>query len=185
METNFPPTPEKFNFKVAVATEKDWETCKNLRELAITGDDAKMFNANPESVAFEKQKTEEQWRKDLSSDTVFYVLAHNGSDAVGMGRATQIVSMGEGVWGMYGGFVKPEFRGNHIAQTMFATRINEIQKRGGKFVITFIRTDNEKPLNLVKKFGFEKYGENPVDAPEFQEMGLDLSESKDYSQFLE
>ena len=185
IEMKFAPTPEKLDFRIDIAAEKDWEACKNLRELAITGDDAKMFNANPESVAYEKQKTEEEWRKDLSSDTVFYVLSQKGSEPIGIGSADQIPSMGEGVWGLHDGYVKLEFRGNHIAQKMFATRINEIQRRGGKLVVAYIRMDNEKQLNLAKKFGFEKYGENPKVAPEFQRMALDLSEPKDFSQFLE
>ncbi len=181
MEMSTPMSPEKFMFQVSIATPNDWQECKRVRELAITGDDASMFNATPESVAFEQAKTEEEWKTDLSSNERFYVLSRSGGEAIGMGRATEIKSLGEGTWGIFNGYVRPEFRGNHVAQEMFVTRLREIQNRGGKFVVTYIHEDNEKQMNLIKKFGFEKYGENPAEADQFVRFGLDLSRPIDFS----
>ena len=181
MEMRAPQSPEKFEFQVSIATPDEWQDCKRVRELAITGDDAKMFNATPESVAYEQAKTEAEWKADLSSDERFYVLSRNGSEAIGMGRATEIKSLGDGTWGAFGGYVRPEFRGKHVAQEMFVTRLREIQHRGGKFVITYVHQDNEKQMNMIKKFGFEKYGENPEEADEFVRYGLDLSHPVDFS----
>lgn len=145
---------EKLDVKIEIATPEDWQACKELRLLSVTGPDAKMFGLTPENLQEEKNKSEEEWRKESSSDNMFSVLARSGSNVVGLGRARKV----DEIWRIRNGYVKPEFRNQGISHKMFAIRLHEIQKRGGTKVVTGIRIDNATSLHIAEKFGFKRTG---------------------------
>ena len=150
-EDPFNNKQEKLAIRVELAKPEDWQLCKDLRILAITGEDSEMFDMTPEKVAEELAKSDQEWKNEASSDDMFSVLARNGSEAVGLGRARFF----EGSWRIRNGYVKPEFRNMGIQQKMSALRLREIQKRGGIKAITGIKMDNPISLHNAEKFGFK------------------------------
>jgi len=112
-----------------------------------------MFGLTPEEETIEKNKSEQEWRAESNSDTMFSVLAWNDSEAIGLARAKQEE---EKVWRIRNGYVKPEFRKMGIGQKMFALRLGEIKRRGATKVRTGIKPDNVASLHVAEKFGFKK-----------------------------
>mgnify|MGYP001618423029 CR=1 FL=1 len=142
---------EKLAIRVEIAKSEDWQACKELRLLSITGEDAKMFGQTPEEVQAQINKSEQEWRKETASDEMFSVLAWNSSEPVGLGRVNKV----EGMWRIRNGYVKPEFRNMGIQQKIIALRLQEIKKRGGTKVRTGIKINNPTSLHVAEKFGFK------------------------------
>lgn len=155
------PNQEKLFIKVDIATEKDWETCRDLRLEAIDSPDAEMFGftsgqeKSEENKAKEIAKTEGDWKKELSDPDMFMVLARNGSEAVGMARAFKKT---ENWWHMGWIYTKENFRRKGFGKMMTAKRLDEIKKRGPNvnLVTVFIKVGNEKSIKNCRSFGFEK-----------------------------
>ncbi len=153
---NRKPAQEKLDIKIKVATTDEWEECKKLRIESITGPESKMMGLTPEKEKEEMEKSEEEWRRETNSDTMFSVLAYNGGAAVGLGRTAE--SQKKGIWRVRNGYVKPEFRNMSIQKKMLALRLTEIIKRGGIKAITTIKTNNPISIHNTEKLGFRKIG---------------------------
>ncbi len=140
--------------KVEIATPENWEAYKKLRLKAVTGEDAEMLNSR--EVKRDRSKGDDEWKKDLEhNEETFFVLAWNGNEAVGMGKA---YNLGEGVWNLGAGYVEEELRGKGIGKKVWIARIEEIKKRGGIKVVTGIKYKNEKSLRVAESLGFKKVG---------------------------
>jgi len=158
---------KNLDVKIKLATPEDWQKCRDLRLEAITGEDREMFGLTPEEETIEKNKSEQEWRAESNSDTMFSVLAWNDAEAIGLARAKQEE---EKVWRIRNGYVKPEFRKMGIGQKMFALRLGEIKRRGATKVRTGIKPDNVASLHVAEKFGFKKVSQDE----NFITMELDL-----------
>lgn len=148
---------EQLDIKVEIATEKDWEAYKKLRLLAVSGKDKEIMGFTPEQIIKEQAKSEEELKKDLSSQDIFVVLAWNGSNAIGMGRAME-KDEDIKLWYMDSGYVKDgeSFRNKGIGKKIFRTRLDEIKKRGGKKVFLGIMFNNEPSIHVAESFGCKK-----------------------------
>lgn len=145
---------EKLSVRVEIAKPEDWKAVRDLRVEAITGPDARMFGLTKKATMQESNRSEQEWRDELSSDKTFAVLSWNGSDPTGFGRA---ILKEDGAWRIRNGYIKKEFRGQGIGEEIFRARLDEIRRRGGKRVVVSIRPDNKVSLRIAEKFGF-----NPV-----------------------
>ena len=184
-KTTDPISLEKFTPRIGIAEEKDWEAYKAMRLDAMTGKDAEMFSATPERVAQEKAKTDDEWRGDLLRKDYFVGLAWNGKEPIGMNRAIEhVAEEGPGVWGIYTVYVRSDFQDKHVGRKIYATCLNEIQRRGGKKAILYIVPSNERSFHVAEKFGFRKVDQPPEPGSGSIKMELDLSIPKDFSQFL-
>ncbi|PIR68523.1 hypothetical protein COU49_00580 [Candidatus Nomurabacteria bacterium CG10_big_fil_rev_8_21_14_0_10_35_16] len=143
---------EKLDLKIEVAGPEDWKIVRDLRVEAITGPDARMFGLTKKGTIQESNRSEQEWRDELSGDKTFAVLSWSGSNPVGFGRA---ILREDGAWRIRNGYVKNEFRGVGIGEQIFKMRLDEIRRRGGKQVITSIRPDNLGSLHIAEKFGFK------------------------------
>ena len=148
---------EQLDIKVELATEKDWEAYKELRLLAIVGKDKELMGSTPEQIIKEKSRSEEEWKKDLSSQEMFVVLSWNGSNAIGMGRAMEKDGV-EKLWYMDSGYVKEgeDLRNRGIGKGIFKARLDEIIKRSGKKVFLGIKSNNAPSIHVAESFGFKK-----------------------------
>jgi len=155
---------ERFDIKIRLATAEDWQAYKDLRLEAINGPDALMMGFVPKSERddakreMEINKTEADWRKDLSREDTFCVLFFSGTRAVGMGWAKK--NKREGNWQMFSGYLKKEFRDSNIGKKIFATRLKEIMVRGGRRVTLAVKADNNISIHIAESFGFKRVGEN-------------------------
>ncbi len=172
------PAQEQIDIKVKITTPDEWEECKKLRIESITGPEARMMGLTPEKENAEINQSEEEWRQEANSETMFSVLAYNGGVAVGLGRTREVE---KGIWRVRNGYVKPEFRNMGVQQKMLALRLKEIIERGGIKAITGIRPDNIVSIHNTEKFGFKKIGlikrvlKMGRQALEWQVLELDLS----------
>jgi ribosomal protein S18 acetylase RimI-like enzyme len=142
---------EKLDIKVELAKPENWQVCKELRLLSISGEEAKMFGVTPESFQEENNKSDEEWQEETASEEMFSVLAWGKGEAVGLGRARKV----EDTWRVRNGYVKPEFRNMGIQQKMLALRLKEIIKRGGIRATTTARINNLASVHNIEKFGFK------------------------------
>lgn len=145
---------EQLKATIEIAKLEDWEKVKELRLLSITGKDAKMFNATPESIKREQERTEKEWKKFLSNKSEFFILSQIGSETVGMIRAWKKKN-GED-WHLGWAYIKEEFRGKNIGKELYEMPLDEIKKRNVKTVTAFIYKDNQKSIHLAESVGFKK-----------------------------
>lgn len=165
-------TPEKINVNVELATEKDWETYKKLRLLAIDSDTEGVFG--PTKVQIDLAKTDDDWKRDLAPrDDMFVVLSRNGSEEIGMGIAGRVTDSDE-MWYMGSSFTKKEYRRQGAGKKNLSKRLNEIIKRGGTIAVGGIKIGNEESMETLKSLGFEKYSEDKT----WIYMQLDLTDQK-------
>src|SRR3990167_5066012 len=117
MHNNPGKNQEKLSVRVEIAAPKDWIIYKELRILALSGKDGRMFGATPEKIVAANARTDEEWQEDLSLD----------DEPAGMGGAFK---KEEGYWRMNSGYVKEKFRGEGLQNRMIALRLKEIQRQG-------------------------------------------------------
>jgi hypothetical protein len=169
-------TSEKLDLKIEVAKEEDWEQYKNLRLIAMTSEDKEMLGSTPELVEKARARTDQEWKDDITAKNMFVMLSKNGSEAIGMGIAAD--DLENGIWRMGSGFVKPEFRNTpeRVGRNMFAARLEEIKKRGGKKVMIGVKAVNATSIHIAESFGFKKREEDASEKGYW--MVLDLTETK-------
>ncbi|HEV7702540.1 MAG TPA: GNAT family N-acetyltransferase [Candidatus Paceibacterota bacterium] len=162
------PNQEKLNIKIEIAPRDDWEACKDLRLEAIELY-PKIFGLTEEEAQKEKDKTDEEWKQETNSETMFSVLAWDGSKPVGLGRTKKT---DDNSWFIRNAYVKKEFEGRGLHTKMIALRLLEIQNRKGTKVITGVKADNNKSIENLEKFGFKKFKTDVKDGEEFYLMEL-------------
>ena len=151
MHNNPGKNQEKLSVRVEIAAPKDWIIYKELRILALSGKDGRMFGATPEKIAAANARTDEEWQEDLSLDDEFIVLSWCDDEPAGMGGAFK---KEEGYWRMNSGYVKEKFRGEGLQNRMIALRLKEIQRQGGVRVVTGVEIGNKISMRNCKSFGF-------------------------------
>lgn len=148
-------------FMVKLASVDDWQACKELRLMMCKGNDAKMFGITPENreeiIKEEEAESEKEWKEKLSGDGVFGVLAWSGSEPIGTGFAKRREDKED--WFIYSGYVRPGFRGG-VGKKIFAARLFEIIKRGGKKVVLGVKAINATSIHVAESFCFKKVEEN-------------------------
>jgi ribosomal protein S18 acetylase RimI-like enzyme len=164
------------HFKVEIATPDEWEAYRDLRLQAITGKDADMYSitSDPERLEKVKNRSEEEWKNDLSRPDVFVVITRSNSEVIGIGVARK---KEEEIWHMGAGYTKEEFRGIGVGKKMFAKRLDEIVKRGGKKVTVGAKHTNTRSIHISESFGFKlvNQGLYPTRHEEYL-MELDLTD---------
>ncbi|MEI7764958.1 MAG: GNAT family N-acetyltransferase [bacterium] len=143
---------ENLDIKIELATPEDWQDCKKLRLEALNSEDAYMLGDTSQQIKVEEAKTEEQWRKELSSNDMFTVLSKNNLTPVGIGRAEQYK---KGIWILYNGYLEKEFQGKGIGRKNFAMRLKIVKERGGIKVTTGIKRNNDRSMSVAKYFNFK------------------------------
>ncbi len=143
---------EQLVIDVEIAGPEDWEAYRDLRLEAISGDDSEMFGEGVK--ARDRAKTDLDWQKDVAPDNknMFVVLAWHGDEAIGMGIAERREKE-EGAWRMTSGYVKKKFRGEGVGKKMFAFRLEDIIRQGGKKVTLGIRAKNAPSLRIPESLG--------------------------------
>jgi len=141
---------------VELATEKDWKTYKELKLLSISGNDKEMMGSTPEQIIELQTRSEQDWKKDLSSQEMFVVLSRKGSNAIGMAHAIK-KDEDTGLWHIDSLYVKEEnLRNKGVGKNIYTAILEEIIKRGGKKVFLGIKSNNPASIHLAESFGFKK-----------------------------
>lgn len=155
--------------EVKLATQDDWKACKDLRLESITLY-PEVYGLTEEEFEEENNQSDEEWKKETDSETMFSVLAWDGSKAVGLGRTRRI---NNNSWFIRNGYVKKEFWGRGLQPRMIALRLLEITKRGGIKAITGVKVDNNKSIKNLESFGFKTFQTKLQNGEEFYMMELD------------
>ncbi len=157
-EDIFKNNQEKFIPKIELATENDWEECKRLRVLEVSGEDAQMFGLSPEEIEKEKNTTKEDWQNEIKNEDTFFVLSKDGSKAVGFGRA---IREKEGQWRMGWGYTEKDFRNKGFGTKNSMFRLKELLKRNATQAKLFVMGDNPASLHVQESLGFKLAGIGP------------------------
>jgi len=166
---------EQLGIRAKIATPEDWQSYKNMRIAAITGEDKEMFgvDSDPLRVEEEKKRLDTDWQNDLSADKIdqFVVLAWVGSEAIGIVRVKERPE--KGIWYLTSGYSKKDSRGKVFPPKVFTEIVNEVRKRGGSKVLMGVKAKNQTMIRLATLLGFRKVETEP-DAPGFY-MELDIN----------
>lgn len=178
---------EELDITVSIPTSEQWEEYKYIRLRAVTlGREA--FGLTDEIVKQEQERPESKWREFLQMKNAFPVLARHKEKVIGFGRANQSDSDPE-AWTIHSLFIEPEYRKRGIPEKIFAARIKEIKKRGGKKIYVSIEPTKKSVIEVATSFGFKKSENIPEEIlaelnkyrtiPEKEEIyELDLSKEK-------
>lgn len=151
---------EKLDIKIELASPDEWESCKKIRIKSLNSEDIdKLAGSNKslkEQLEIEIAKTAEDWKSDLSDINKMTYLSKNGNEIIGIGRAKKLNEKGS--WEMYNAYLKKEFQHKGFGKKMFAIRLREIIKRGGKKAVLCIKFDNQESMSVAKYFGGEIVG---------------------------
>ena len=159
-EDPFKNKQERLAVKIEIARPEDWKKYKEIWLQAIKSPEREMFASTYELIREEEKRVDEEWQGDifkgdkLRSD-MFVLLSWKDFEVVGMNRAEEEEP---GVWYLSSAYVKPEFRGG-LGTRMFATRLKEILKRGGRKVTGAVKKNNLRNIHIAEKFGFKIVGE--------------------------
>lgn len=167
LKNNLPDTSQNKKEKLAIslrlATPEDWETVKDLRIEAITGEDKEMFfGDHPEWAEGDKTKTEKEWKSELLDQKNFTILSYNNDKVVGFGRGWENPKH-PGAYYIGHAFTKKEFRGNDAGKKVFASRLREVINRHGKLITHGVWHKNDKMIGISESFGFKKIFDKPND----------------------
>lgn len=148
---------ENLSLEMVIATAADWRFFQALKLEALKGKDAYMFGVTPENkdakILEEQLRGERGWKRRLSGHDAFGILAWNESKPIGMSLAEYRAK--EDDWYIYSGYVQEDFRGG-VGKKLFAKRLEEIIKRGGKTVTVAVKSKNKISIAIAESFGFKK-----------------------------
>ena len=148
---------EKLKPRIELATMDDWEECKRLRILEISGEDSEMFGfVTPEEiekeVEKEKSKTKEDWERRIIDQHQFCALSWVGKNAVGFGN---VLDKENGLWRIRWGYVEKEFRNQELHKKNIVVRLREIIKRGGTIAESGVVAKNQNSFRNLQLLGFK------------------------------
>lgn len=147
-------TSEKLDFKIELASPDDWEMCKKMRIMSLASDDGGMLGVTSENreeiLKREEEKGEKEWREELSDVNKIIFLPKNGLEPIGLSRATKAT---KGAWNLHNTYIEKDFQNKGFGKKLFATRLQEIIKRGGTEARGFLVHDNDKNLHIAEYFG--------------------------------
>lgn len=148
-----------------------------FRELRIDAllDSPTAFSADHQRTFNHPMK---YWEETLTMDdneaSIF--LAENENNLIGMtgiarGRSPK-TQHGAGIWGVY---IRPQWRGLHIAEALIEMCIDWARMRNANIVKLAVVSTNESAVRCYKRCGFSVYGTEPHAL---------LYEGKYYDEFL-
>ena len=145
---------EKLDIKFRLAGPDDWEKCKKIRIMSLASDDGRMLGVTAKNkeklLKKEENKSEDEWRAELSDVNKITFLPENGEDSIGISRATKARN---NAWNLHNTYIEKAFRDKGFGKKLFAERLREIIKRGGTEARGFIKIDNITNLHIVECFG--------------------------------
>ena len=137
----------------------DVEQFRELRLFALK-DSPTSFSADYKIIfALPKSYWEDRLRPNVHGTTFF---AENNSKLIGMmgirrGESPK-TKHGAGIWGV---FIRPEWRGLHIAEEMLNLSCDWAKLREIQLVRLAVVSTNESAIRLYKRTGFTVYGTEP------------------------
>jgi ribosomal protein S18 acetylase RimI-like enzyme len=167
----FKKNQEQLEVRVEIASKKDAQAYKTIRIKSLKSEEGIMLGVTPEMLQKAENRTDEEWEKDLTSDSMFVVLAWKGSETIGIGMAIEREPQ---IWHMRAQYVEGGLRNEGTGKKLSAVRLKEIIKRGGIKVDLGVKADNATSIHIAESFGFEKVEEDS--SPEGFYMELDLSD---------
>ena len=151
---------EKIDLAIEIAKEDEWEDCKKIK-LESLEKEPMAFWATKESIERENNKSETDWKKELTDPYSFVVLAKDNKILVGMSQANLNGTKGEGQWGIRGVYLNKDFRGNHSGLKMMNLILDEIKNRGGKTAYLNVIDTQIEAKKMYDKLGFKVYEKFP------------------------
>lgn len=124
-----------------------------------------MVPEDAEAVAVVEEKcfsmpwSRESFWRDASNENTLYLLAVDKEKEEVIGYVGCWILANEGE--ITNVAISPEYRGQHIAETMLLELINRVKKRGGTAMTLEVRPSNTPALKLYEKLGFKSVGRRP------------------------
>jgi ribosomal protein S18 acetylase RimI-like enzyme len=140
---------------IRVLNQQDWQVWKDLRLEALQNA-PEAFGTSYKEAA---DQSDEEFQANLVQTDIFGAFVN--SDMVGCGgfsRLKYIKMKHRGI--LYGMYIKPEFRGQGIADQLIEAVIAHAQSRVTQLHVTCVTT-NPAAVKLYEKHGFSIYGTEP------------------------
>jgi ribosomal protein S18 acetylase RimI-like enzyme len=142
--------------KVITPSIDRWQDVKELRLEALKNDPASFGETYENSLAYPDIKWKERLQAALEGKNSITLYAEVDGHLIGqVGAFDKNGTMG--VWGVY---VKPEFRGKGYAQLLFGRLFEKLKALGHTKCILTVNSETIPAQKLYEKIGFVKTGEN-------------------------
>lgn len=152
-----PEMDERNKVEIDFFEPSDMDAVFELR-LAGRKTDPHIFITSYEKEAAKSPEERRKWFEGTTGPNPprIIVLAKSNHLPIGMIGARE---QEKGVWSLHGVYVRPEFRGKHVASDMMHAIITKIRERQDAKTMTFqAEAENLPALGMYKKFGFEIVG---------------------------
>ena len=148
------------DFIIRHATTSDLDAFRDLRLEALKNHPTAFGADYEESAARTNEYWQERLEFDKSQEALFF--AEHGSQLVGMTgifRGSSKKSRHEStIWGVY---VRPQWRGNHISETLVRSCLGWAKEQGLAIVKLAVVTTNHPAIRCYERCGFTIYGKEP------------------------
>jgi ribosomal protein S18 acetylase RimI-like enzyme len=146
-----PNTSEQLAITFEIAKPEDWKELAKIRLEALEKDPKSFIGVKAPEIPAEDD--ESKWRSYIEDPEKFFLFVKSGDEVIGLIGAW---NLGENVWYMQWGYIKPNFRRRGAGEAMIIEMVEEIERRGARKIIANILKANEN-FDRVKKFT-EKLG---------------------------
>ena len=143
------------NINITTLDSKDWQKYKEIRLEMLAGDDSQ-FGWNIEEAL---DLTDQQWQQMAKS---CYIIAMLESLIVGVVNLSFTKAIKKRHVAEIGSvFVKPEYRGQGVARSLFQELERIAKSKGVEILKLTVLTNNISAKTLYEKIGFIKTGDIP------------------------
>ena len=136
---------------------------KVLEYTKIVGGQTNNLTFGSEGLNLTVDEEENILENIYNSDKSIFLLTCLNDENIGLGNISAKTRNRMNHKAVLGISIKKEFWGQGIAQELMAKLIEFSNESGLEIIELTVRSDNERAINLYKKFGFKKTGTIPAD----------------------
>lgn len=161
---------------------------KVLEYTKIVGSQTNNLTFGSEGLGLTIDEEKNILERVSNSDKSVFLIVCLEDEVIGLGNISAKTRSRMSHKAVLGISIKKEFWGQGIAQELMAKLIKFSNESGLEIIELTVRSDNERAINLYKKFGFKKTGTIPADMKidgkyfDTDYMVLDLRERKKYEE---
>lgn len=161
---------------------------KVLEYTKIVGSQTNNLTFGSEGLGLTIDEEKNILERVSNSDKSVFLIVCLEDEVIGLGNISAKTRSRMSHKAVLGIYIKKEFWGQGIAQELMAKLIKFSNESGLEIIELTVRSDNERAINLYKKFDFIKTGTIPADMKidgeyfDTDYMVLDLRERKKYEE---
>lgn len=147
------------NILCSLRSPKEEDAQEMLLYFKLTSEESYFMTNNPEEITFTVEEEKEFLKKSLESETDIRIAAFIGDGIVGSSTiyscSSQLKMKHRACFGIA---IKEKFQGKGLGNILTKESISMAKQLGYEQIELGVFADNDKALNLYRKYEFEEWG---------------------------